>query len=369
MKNFLMKTVVCILKALYFPMKRFPKQDKIVFISRQSNSVPLDFKLIISVLGNAAPHKKIVVLPKKLEGNLFHKAGYGVHMIRQMYHIATAELVVLDGYCIAASVLNHPEGTKIVQLWHALGAVKKFGYQALGTMEGSSPDVARIMKMHKNYDRVVCASWATAQFFSEAFHTPLSKFRILGMPRVDYIQHTDNKNAEILREYPYLNGKETILYIPTFRKEHPIQTESLIAEMDHNRYNLIVKKHPLDTATIDEKFLLPKKYGTYDLLKFADYIITDYSAAAIEASILNKPIFFYVYDYDYYQKSRGFNIDVFQEMPEMTSKNAGEIVQWIEAGDYNYGRLDCFREKYVETLDFCNTERITEELLTLAKES
>ena len=90
---------------------------------------------------------------------------------------------------------------------------------------------------------------------------------------------------------------------------------------------------------------------------------------SIEASILNKPIFFYVYDYDYYQKSRGFNIDVFQEMPEMTSKNAGEIVQWIEAGDYNYGRLGCFREKYVETLDFCNTERITEELLTLAKES
>ena len=73
-------------------------------------------------------------------------------MLTQMYHIATSKVVVLDGYCIAASVLNHKPDTKIVQMWHALGTIKKFGYQVLGTEEGSDPDVARIMRMHKNYD-------------------------------------------------------------------------------------------------------------------------------------------------------------------------------------------------------------------------
>ena len=56
--------------------------------------------------------------------------------------------------------------------------------------------------------------------------------------------------------------------------------------------------------------VVDKKYNTFDLLRIADYIITDYSAVAFEASILNKPIYFYVYDIEDYKKTRGLNIDL-----------------------------------------------------------
>ena len=41
-----------------------------------------------------------------------------------------------------------------------------------------------------------------------------------------------------------------------------------------------------------------------DLLHVADYIITDYSAIVYEASIVEKPIYFYTYDYDKYMDDK-----------------------------------------------------------------
>ena len=38
------------------------------------------------------------------------------------------------------------------------------------------------------------------------------------------------------------------------------------------------------------------KFSTLDMIKVCDYVITDYSAVCIEASLLNKPVYFYLYD-------------------------------------------------------------------------
>ena len=48
-----------------------------------------------------------------------------------MYYLATSKVCVLDGYCIPASILKHKKKLKIIQIWHASGAIKKFGYQIL----------------------------------------------------------------------------------------------------------------------------------------------------------------------------------------------------------------------------------------------
>ncbi|MFR3386223.1 MAG: CDP-glycerol glycerophosphotransferase family protein [Lachnospiraceae bacterium] len=71
---------------------------------------------------------------------------------------ATSKVVILDGYCILASVLNHKKDLRIVQMWHAMGALKKFGYAALGNEEGKNPEISKILQMHRNYDYVICSS-------------------------------------------------------------------------------------------------------------------------------------------------------------------------------------------------------------------
>ena len=264
-----------------------------------------------------------MLIQKKIEKGLIAKFKYALHTFVQMYHIATSKVVVVDTYIIPVSTLKHKKDLKVIQIWHALGAIKKFGYQSLDKKEGSSKVVADAMRMHKNYDVISCSSKVTAKFFSEAFNTDIDKIKILGMPRVDHILG-ENRNEEILSQNPSYEGKETILYIPTFRKNATVDLSQLIQSVDHTKYNLVIKIHPLDNTKVPDEYLAKGEFSTYDFMKFADYIITDYSATAIEASLLQKPLFLYVYDIEKYGEARGLNVKLTEELKNSTSKNIEE---------------------------------------------
>ena len=64
-------------------------------------------------------------------------------------------MCIIDGYCIPVSVLHHRKELRVVQVWHALGAIKKFGRQALSVPGGRDKELAERMGMHKHYDAVL----------------------------------------------------------------------------------------------------------------------------------------------------------------------------------------------------------------------
>ncbi len=342
---------------MYLPFKLLKTKNKITYISRQSNTPSIDFKLLYSKMQELDSSVTQVMLTKKIGKGLVAKFGYALHTFVQMYHIATSKVVIIDTYIIPISVLKHKKELKVIQIWHALGAIKKFGYQIVGKQEGSSETLARAMKMHNNYDVITCASRVTAEFFSEAFGVNREKIKVVGMPRVDDILG-ENINEQILKENTQYAGKPTILYIPTFRKNGNVDLKDILNTVDINKYNLIIRLHPLDTAEVPEKYIAKGNFSTYDLMKFADYIITDYSATAIEASLLQKPLFLYVYDIDTYNETRGLNVQLTQELKESTFKEIKDIIHIIESNSYNYNELEVFRNKYVETHDINNTESV-----------
>lgn len=335
----------------------FKTKYKITYISRQSNTPSIDLILLNTRMKEIDSHIIQIMLTKKIGKGIFEKIKYAIHILVQMYHIATSKVVLVDTYVIPVSVLKHKKGLKIIQIWHALGAIKKFGYQVIGKQEGSSETVALAMKMHNNYDIVTCASEVTAEFYSEAFNVNLEKIKVLGMPRVDHILG-ENKNDEIIQRNPNYIGKKTILYIPTFRKNSTIDLTDMLQNIDTSKYNLIIKLHPLDNTVVDEKYVVKGSFSTYDLMKFADYIITDYSASAIEASLLQKPIFLYVYDIDKYNETRGLNVNLTEELKSSTYKDIKSILSAIENDNYNYQELIDFRNKYVQTYNENNTDNI-----------
>lgn len=356
-KKIIINIAIFVLNILYMPFKCIRTKNKITYISRQSNEISLDFALLKNRMEKMDDSLIQIVLAKKIEKGIIGKLKYALHIFVQMYHIATSKVVVVDTYIIPISVLKHKKTLKVIQIWHALGAVKKFGYQTLEKKEGSSAVVANNMRMHKNYDIITCASNVTAQFFSKAFNTDLEKIKILGMPRVDYIL-SDGKNEQIIKENPDFDSKKTILYIPTFRKNSQIDLTEILRCVDTNKYNLIIKLHPLDNTKVEDKYSIKGDFSTYDLMKFADYIITDYSASAIEASLLQKPLFLYVYDLEEYSEARGLNIILTEELKTSTKKDIKEIIEIIENDSYDFKALEDFRNKYVETHDQNNTENI-----------
>lgn len=381
MKNFFLSVTLYILKiglkVIYFFIKLFTKtKNKVTMLSRQSDNINIDFELIKEELekinnfqssNNATDSKlKIEILCKKIPSGILGKISYCFYMIKCMYHIANSKVCIIDGYNIAISVLKHKKSLKVIQIWHAMGAIKKFGYQVLDRKEGSNSKVAKIMKMHANYDLVTCTSRETRRIYSEAFNIDINKIEVLGMPRIDYILEKDKKINEKLenlyKDYPKLKEKKNIVYVPTFRKNETIDIEQIVSEIDEEKYNLIVRLHPLDKTKVDNKYVIDGKYSTFDLIKMADYVITDYSAIAFETATLNKPLFFYLYDIDKYESSRGLNINLKEEMKNSTKQNIKDIIKIIKNNTYDYEELKDFREKYVQTTDTENTKRIAEHI-------
>ena len=41
-----------------------------------------------------------------------------------MYHLATSRACIVDTYIIPVSILKHRDELIIIQIWHALGAIK-----------------------------------------------------------------------------------------------------------------------------------------------------------------------------------------------------------------------------------------------------
>lgn len=337
------------LKFVYFFLKILPiKKNKILFISRQSNNPSIDFLLLDRALKKL--NFKTVMITKKIDNGFINYLKYYFNLYKQMYHLATSKLCIIDSYCIPVCILKHKKKLTVIQIWHAMAAIKQFGYQTLTKNDGRNEKIARIMKMHNNYDFILSGSSAMLEPFSKAFNASVNKFIINGLPRIDYLL----KNKKILKNkiknyYPELKNKKNILYAPTFRKNSKIKIDQLIKNIDYKKFNLIIKVHPATKISLNNKniFTCPK-YSALELLSIADYVITDYSAISLEASSLDIPIFLYLYDYDQYVANNGLNIDLFQEFGKYASKDIKSIINILNKEKYDINVVLKFKDKYLD---------------------
>ncbi len=357
--KFILKIIISILNFIFYFMKLLPVQNKIVYISRQSNQKSEDMALLEAAIYRLeSTSLKQVFLCKKFDGNIIYKFCYGFHMLKQMYHLATAKIVVLDSYCIAVSVLNQRSSLVVIQMWHALGALKKFGLSIVDKKEGRSGKLADVMKMHKNYTYILTSSQLCAPYFSQAFGYDETHIKVMSLPRVDKLKDENIKKSisqKIYEAYPSMCGKKIVVYAPTFRKESDIseKIQIIAQQFDNHEYAFVLKKHPLMKETCDA-CIDEKNFSTLEMMMVADYIICDYSAVIFEASLLKKPIFFYVFDYEKYCDNRDFYIDYMKEMPGIISSNPYKIAESIKNDDYDLERVEAFGRKYVEHQQDCS---------------
>ena len=121
------------LNFIYAVLKLFPTQkNKVLFLSRQSNTLTLDFKMTQEELRREQPDIKIVTICHRLEGEGSGAAAFAKSTLKSMYHLATSSVCVLDAYWPAVSILHHKKSLTVIQMWHALGKIKQSGYQTLG---------------------------------------------------------------------------------------------------------------------------------------------------------------------------------------------------------------------------------------------
>lgn len=352
-----MKIGLAVLRFMYAILKLFPQQNKIVILSRQSDSPSLDINMLERKIKELHPDCKVVVMCKKIGPGLGGKIRYCFHILKQMVHLATARVAILDSYCIPVSVLNHRKSLLIIQMWHSIGTMKKFGYSILDKEEGSSSMIAEVMRMHHGYDYILCAGEGYRSHLAQGFNYPEDKIVILPLPRVEAIKNPAvciDALERIYDTYPELAEKETIVYAPTFRKKDDADFVSALSELckaiDYDKYNLVIKSHPLTDLTGFDggPAIVDCKFSTGDMLYASDYVVSDYSCVMYEAGILNKPLYFYDYDYEEYMSTRDIYMDYLSEVPGPVCYDARSLAEAIESGEYDMDKLSSFVNKYVK---------------------
>lgn len=365
---FLMRLIVTLLRLIFLLFRPLALKNKVVIISRQADELTLDILLLTRELENR--NIDTVVLCHTLKKNVLGVIKYAMHMMCQMYHIATSKVVVLDGYCILVSVLPKKGEQKVIQMWHALGAIKKFGWQNAENPDGNGKDIAEAMCMHRNYDYVFAPSETTGKFFAEAFRTKEDKIVRYGLPRIDYLKtHDEALIDSIAVHYPSVRAKTNVLYVPTFRKNSELDLKKLVTGFNFEKMNLIVKKHFLDKGDYSwaEKTgaIIDNKVSSMDWLKVCTKVITDYSAIAFEAAVLDRELYIYQPDITDYQYKVGLNIDLYQEdIGQYVCDSEIKLFERLEE-TYDKKAVEAFRKKYVNiNLEHC-TQDISDFIIQL----
>lgn len=360
------------LNLIYALFKLLPVRDKVTLISRQSDSASEDFLMLKAEIEKQSPKTEVKILSKKLRKSPGALISYTGHIFVQMYHIATSKTVVLDSYCIAVSVLKQRRSLRVVQIWHAMGALKRVGLSILGEEEGSNPKLAKAMRMHRNYTHVLASGKACVKPFAEAFGCDEKSIVIGSLPRVDRLmseeikQRTIDKIFDIYQELKQAKDcdKKIIVYAPTFRKHKDISTEieDLINTISSEERIIVIKKHPLMKLCIEDRpgVIIDDTFSTEEMLYIADYVIADYSAIVFEAALLNKPMCFYAFDLDEYMASRSFYLDYEKDMPGAICKDVDEVETVLKDFCFDLEAVRNFAHNYVE-----KTEGVTKELANL----
>ena len=363
-----MRFVAWIVKIVFKIFTLFPQQNKVVFLSRQS-ARPFDFLLLETYLQILYPQVKFVwaCLPKS--------GRFGLRtMVAQLWHAATASVCFVDGYVPAISIPASMHRAFCVQVWHAPGAIKKFGYQSLDTPDGRSSRAADVLGMHRGYDCIVAGFPGARACYAEAFNYPEDKIVACGLPRMDYLTSRSYEHLRTryvhrverrLKQQGYRENVTgpVVLYAPTFRRspQDPQWLERAVRDLAQalpSDARLVVSGHPIEAQAPHDKGAADGGCSVYSLagigtihaLLLADYVVTDYSTVAFEAGLLHKRVLFFTPDIDEYRVSPGLNIDPLAELPSITCTTADAVARVIEDdvahGTYDMTSFDAFMEDY-----------------------
>ena len=355
--------------AFNFLYRRFDhdsRDNEAVFLSRQTNEPSFDFVELAREFESRG--WKATMHLKKVAGK--NMVSYAFHVLKELKLLGRCKVAILDRYdpviCLldfpdvdtlsgsseahGATNTSFPKKPIVMQLWHAFGSYKKFGYQSVGTLEGHSADFTKTFNIHRNYSWVVCSGKAARKAFSEAFSCPMQRVIALDRPEYDELAKTRSEREQMIRQPQAATGassrKTRVLMAPTLRKsmesQHPFRDlystrNSFEAKLDAD---VSWSFHPLESG-------LPAPGNVSAQLVDCDIAVTDYSSIVYEAYLLGKPLLFFIPDIESYVKSPGLNIDPSKHCPDLCAKTEDELVELLDGfisktREYPYEQLERF---------------------------
>lgn len=315
------------------------KRSKIVYImSFGANDGSLIYllarryeeQLVVFYTQNACEYAKklekygVVIYPYTSLSLLFYNQ---ISLVKQ------ADVLLVDNYYPELSLLS--KNQTIILLWHAMGAIKKFGWEDSATYLRTKKDQQRFQQVYDCFSDIIVASPHMAEIFQRSYRCSSEVFRYFGMPKADgLLKKTDQqvKCTDVDSTY--------ILYMPTYRTSKKQFLKILkqavnVFEKIRDR-KFLIKLHP----TIGKILLfLPKNVTITNqpierLFSLSNLLITDYSASLFEFLLYNPKanIIFFMPDKAKYEYQPGIQVEFLQNAPGPIVVTESELENKLRVG-------------------------------------
>ncbi|MCR5207032.1 MAG: CDP-glycerol glycerophosphotransferase family protein [Eubacterium sp.] len=368
------------LKSLLYPFLQRLKYIKLIRLFKKAQAEPLEKNKILMLSTSKG----------KLGGNLLalksyiEKQGpdYKINTVTSLNmpdlktlaaELATSGYIMVDDYEPMVYPLSLRREQELVQVWHALGAFKKFGY-ARETAEKNS-------LTHKNYTKATVSSPELISLYAESFGISVDKVIPVGAPRTDCFFDAEYRAAAKERLYnraPQLRDKKVILFAPTFRgrsvndgyyPEEYFSPEELMKELESG-WALIIKLHPfiknkieIPASLKDRVFDFSDEREINDILFITDVLVTDYSSVIYENAVIGGACVHYAPDLDEYGKERGFYFPYNDYLCGELVKDKTALAQAVLNAKADDERMISFKNRFVSLCDGNSCRRFADMIL------
>ncbi|WP_225046834.1 CDP-glycerol glycerophosphotransferase family protein [Lacticaseibacillus kribbianus] len=190
-------------------------------------------------------------------------------------YLKSARVVVVDDYLPELSLVAHP---RVIMLWHANGAIKRFGWGNPATGRRPAGDRRRFTTVYGKYTDILTGSDRMGDIFVESWRVSPDVIRPLGFVRSDLL----------VDQHPTQAPAVPVLYAPTYRR-NPRAMRAVLAQAFAAFAKLdvpvLVKLHPAVTDAVVPA--LPANVTLVatpleDLYGRTATLVTDYSSAAFD---------------------------------------------------------------------------------------
>lgn len=347
------------------------RQDRVVLASARHAKLEGNLRHLYTEMQRARPDLDYVLLLEPYSYRFFGKLVYLLRLSRGMYYLCTSRLFVVDNAYFPIHIAPHRRGSTVVQVWHAAGALKRFG---LATAVPPRQPERRFL--HRNYDYVVASSEATREPYSAALRTSVERVLPLGSPRTDLFFDDAEVAAarrRLLAEHPNLEGRRVVLYAPTFRGrgERKRAAPGLDAErlraMLPEEFALVLKAHPnLHRGRSGRRgydAIVHPSTEINDVFTVTDILVTDYSSVVFDWALLRRPLVLLVPDLAEYESDPGLFVDYRTEMIGTLVQDTGGVGQAIVEDDFDLSAYDSFIDRHLGTARGDASARFVERFL------
>ena len=370
---------------LLFPLmyKYFSRKPvahgRVLFLETKETEMPDSFDLMFKRL-QEDPGKA----PRFFSLNQNHVSycRYLKNCINALHDISRVEVVFLSDASDLVSCIDLRPETRVVQLWHACGAFKKWGMSTADLKFGGNRKQLLRHPFYKNLSLVTVSSPEVVWAYEEAMvlGDQPGVVRPLGVSRTDkfFDEHFIAQSKSNVEEaVPRAKGKKVLLYAPTFRgrvsqAQGPDKLDIAgLRDALGKEWVLLIKHHPFVKKTpevpedcsefaIDVSNTLPID----ELLCVADVCVSDYSSLVFEYSLFERPMAFFAYDVDDYCDWRGFYYDYDSLTPGPVFRDNAGLIDYLTriSEAFDVQRVQSFRDKFMSACDGHSTERIYEEV-------